>query len=254
MNRRASSILVFGLGAAAAFATAKAQDAETGLDLDAIRARAAEQTSDAEALAATVRARSALALPEARTTAEQGAANGRRFAGQAAAQPLRDTGQAFDFDRLIAQTGEMAKADMGSAPRFVAFASFSMPPAALRQMMRDVTKAGGVVVFRGFPGGSAKALTAALSRVLAPGEQQTNVGIDPRLFRAFGIEAVPAYVMTASDFDLCDGFDCVGSIPPHDRITGNVSADYALESFADGGGPGARLAALHLARLRKDRP
>lgn len=252
MNRFVFSILLFVLGAAAAFAGSQAQDAQTGLDLGAIRARAAEQTKDAEALAATVRARSALALPDARTSAEQGAANGRRFAGQAAAQPLRATGEAFDFDRLIAQTGEMAKADMGAAPRFVGFASTSMPPAALREMMRDVTKAGGVVVFRGFPGGSARALTTALARVLAPGEEQTNAGIDPRLFRAFGIEAVPAYMMTMSDFDLCDGFDCVGSVPPHDRISGNVSADYALETFAQGGGPGARLAALHLARLRKD--
>lgn len=252
MNRLPFHTLIFGLGAAAAFAAAQAQNGENGLDLDAIRARAAEQAKDAEALAATVRARSATALPQARASAEQGGANGKRFAAEAKALPSRDGNLAFDFDRLIAQTGQMAEASLGTAPRFVGFASSSMPPAALRQMMHDVTKAGGVVVLRGLPQGSAKALTASLSRVLAPGERLDGVGIDPRLFRAFGIEAVPTYVMATSDFELCDGFDCTTAVPPHDRISGNVSADYALETFASGGGPGARLAALHLARLRKD--
>ena len=113
---------------------------------------------------------------------------------------------------------------------------------------------GGVVVLRGLPNNSAKALTAALSKVARPGEQLTGVGIDPRLFRAFGVVAVPTYDVTGSDFDLCDGFDCVTAVPPHDRMTGNVSAAYALETFARGGGPGALLAAQHLARLERPKP
>ena len=86
------------------------------------------------------------------------------------------------------------------------------------------------------------------------GEQLDGVGIDPRLFRAFGIETVPTYVVTSSDFDLCDGFDCRTQVPPHDRMSGNVSAAYALETFARGGGPGALLAAQHLARLERQVP
>ena len=60
--------------------------------------------------------------------------------------------------------------------------------------------------------------------------------------------------MVASDFSPCDGFDCTDTLPPHDRIAGNVSVEDALETFADGGGPGAQLARLHLARLRDQRP
>ena len=104
------------------------------------------------------------------------------------------------------------------------------------------------------PGNSAKALMAALAKVAKPGEQLDGVGIDPRLFRAFGIESVPTYVVTSSDFDLCDGFDCRTQVPPHDRMSGNVSAAYALETFARGGGPGALLAAQHLARLERQVP
>ena len=139
-------------------------------------------------------------------------------------------------------------------PRFIAFASLSMPPAALRAMADDVGRAGGVVVLRGLPGGSAKTLTAALAKVAADGGKLDAVGIDPRLFRAFGVEAVPTYVVSSSDFDLCDGFECRTQVPPHDRMSGNVSVSYALETFAQGGGPGALLASQHLARLQRSDP
>ena len=44
------------------------------------------------------------------------------------------------------------------------------------------------------------------------------------------------------------------AVPPHDRMSGNVSAAYALETFARGGGPGALIAAQHLARLERPAP
>jgi conjugal transfer pilus assembly protein TrbC len=37
-------------------------------------------------------------------------------------------------------------------------------------------------------------------------------------------------------------------------MSGNVSVSYALETFARGGGPGALLAAQHLARLKGRSP
>src|SRR3546814_5785758 len=71
-----------------------------------------------------------------------------------------------------------------------------------------------------------------------------NIGIDPRLFRAFDVQAVPTYVAVSSDFDLCAGFSCRTKVPPHDRMIGNVTVEYALSSFAEGNGPGARVAAV----------
>ena len=257
--------LVPGLACLAAgalgFAVA-AQEATAGFDLEAIRARARHHAADAEALAVTVRARGQAVAEDARDTATAGEANGDRYtraarqaaqasAGSSARPPSPET---FDFDRLIADAGSMAEARMGEAPRFIAFASTSMPAPALKAMLHDVPRAGGVVVFRGLPGGSVAGLTRALREVLAPGEQLDGIGIDPRLFRAFGVEAVPAYVVTASDFDLCDGFDCSTAVPPHDRISGNVTARYALDTFAGAGGPGAKIAALHLARLEGTQP
>jgi len=235
---------------AAAFAAA-AQTADQELDLEAIRARAQRQVGEADALAAQARARAEAVADEARTSAANAAAHGQSYASQAKRPAASDPARAFDFDAVVADAGAMATGDMGAAPRFVAFASLSMPPAALRRMIGDVGRAGGVVALRGLPQGSGKALTAALARIAREGERMDGVGIDPRLFRAYGIEAVPTYVVASSDFDLCDGFDCRTQVPPHDRMSGNVTVAYALETFARGGGPGARIAAQHLARLER---
>ena len=57
--------------------------------------------------------------------------------------------------------------------------------------------------------------------------------------------------VVTSDFDVCDGFACKTVTPPHDRMSGNVTVRYALETFATGGGPGARIAATALKQLDK---
>jgi len=252
MRTLPQSVVIAAFTCAIALGTALAQTAAPGIDLDAIRARAKDQAGEAEALAASARERARTITQDAQTSAQGAMENGRHYSGsQARAAP---SGSTFDFDRMVVDAGTFEKERMGEAPRFIAFASLSMPPQALRQMLDDVTRAGGAVVFRGLSQGSGKAMTDALGKVLRPGDSMDGIGIDPRLFRAFGIDAVPAYVVTASDFDLCDGFDCTSAVPPHDRMAGNVTARHALAAFADGGGPGARIAAQHLARLERQAP
>lgn len=246
-------IVLAALASTAALGGALAQPSTPDIDLEAIRARAASEADEADALAAQARARASAVTAEATASAEAGKTNGRRYANEP--KPRGQSGDpTFDFDRMIVDAGDMAKNGLGEAPRFIAFASLSMPAPALRQMMDDVTRAGGVVVFRGLTQGSAKVMTDALSRVLKPGEQMDGVGIDPRLFRTFGIETVPTYIVTSSDFDLCDGFDCTTAVPPFDRMSGNVTTAHALTTFAQGSGPGAKLAAQHLARLERQKP
>ena len=241
------------VAASAVVGGALAQTADPGIDLAAIRLAAASASDEAEALAASARERAKAVTSEATGTSEAGQSNGRTYA-QGAIRSASGGAPVLDFDRMVAEAGDMAKQGLGEAPRFIAFASLSMPAEALRQMLADVTRAGGVVVFRGLTQGSAKVMTDALTRVLQPGQRIDGVGIDPRLFRAFGVEEVPAYVVTASDFDLCSGFDCTSSLPPYDRISGNVTASYALTTIARGGGPGARIAAQHLTRLERQDP
>ena len=126
-----------------------------------------------------------------------------------------------------------------------------MPAASLAALVKDVTKSGGVVVFRGFPDNSPKAFGAAMLQFVKQGQSTRGIGIDPRLFRAFNVTVVPTYVVASRDFDLCDGFSCVTAVPPHDRMTGNLTTDYALAQFVAGGGPGATAARVYLAQLRK---
>lgn len=244
-------LVCMGLTAASALAGAAAQTSEPELDLAAIRAKAQRDAGEAEALAAAARTRAKAVLEQADRAADQAKAHGEMYAQTTPTAAPQPSDPIFDFDKMIAAAGPAAKGDLGEAPRFIAFASLSMPPRALREMIARVNAAGGVVALRGFPAGSAKVLTEALGKVALDQEQMGSVGIDPRLFRAFNVTAVPTYVVASTDFDLCDGFDCQTQVPPHDRLSGNVTADFALETIARGGGPAARIASQYLARLKR---
>lgn len=239
---------LFAFGATAAFAAAQNYDGEP-LDIEAIRASAKAYNDEAEALAENVRSRSEAVRDDARQTQDQAKANRERYARTVDRKHSTNKDDIFDFDAMISDQAKMAKAEFGNAPRFVAFASLSMPPQALKIVIHDMAAAGGITVLRGFPKGSAKELTRALTRIATKGEELPSLGIDPRLFRAFNIKAAPSFVIASTDFTLCDGFDCVGSVPAHDRMSGNVSVEYALETFARGGGPGSQMARLHLNHL-----
>jgi len=106
-------------------------------------------------------------------------------------------------------------------------------------------------VFRGFKNGSVKDFVAGLGPALEKGQKLDGVGIDPRLFRAFDVTQVPAYVVTGGDFEPCAGFHCTTALPPHDRLSGNVTVDYALSTIAGGRGPGAAAAKVYLGRLHQ---
>jgi conjugal transfer pilus assembly protein TrbC len=120
-------------------------------------------------------------------------------------------------------------------------------------MVHDTAKAGGIVVFRGFPNNSMKRFATELAKVVDANDF-ANIGVDPRLFRAFDVQAVPTYVAVSSDFDPCSGFHCTTPLPPYDRMTGNVNVRYALARFVDGNGPGARVAAVALSQMKRGRP
>lgn len=236
-----------GIQAIAQNAPAILQEVE-GLDINAVQRRSAAMEEDAAKFAEHVRNRGEAFREDAVQMRDK------------APQILTDLAKAdipggpagaFDFNEIIKGAGENAATARGQAPQVIAFVSLSMPPASLRQIIADVTKAGGIVVFRGFPNNSMKEFTARMSQVVKEGDQLSNVGIDPRLFRAFDIKAVPAYVAVASDFDLCSGFSCQDKLPPFDRLTGNVTARYALEQFADARGPGAAVSRIALTNLAK---
>lgn len=238
------------LAIAAAFAAA-AQDNTPDLDIAAIRARAQDHAADAEALASTVR-KKADAVAEDAKTVQQGA-RASRAAYAKSAQAAVDAGP-LDLDGMIRAGAEAEAASIGETPRFIAFASLAMPDASLKALVRDVTRAGGVTVLRGFPQGDSALFRKRLAAIWSSPDEPGALGIDPRLFRAFHVEVAPSFVMVAGDFAPCDGFDCTDTLPPHDRVSGNVSVADVLETFVGGGGPGASLARVHMRHLQETRP
>ncbi|NWK99088.1 type-F conjugative transfer system pilin assembly protein TrbC [Sphingobium lactosutens] len=221
-----------------------------GIDIQAIKRRAAGLEDDAAAFVDHVKDRGDAFRADALAVQEGGTENMRRIA--ASDLPKGPDG-AIDFDDIVNGAATNLNGKAGEAPQFIAFASLSMPPASLKQMVHDTAKAGGIVVFRGFPDNSMKRFAAALAKAVDESDF-ANIGVDPRLFRAFDVRAVPTYVAVSSDFDPCSGFHCTTPLPPYDSMTGNVTVRYALGSFVDGNGPGARVAAVALSNMKRGRP
>ncbi|KFG90821.1 Type-F conjugative transfer system pilin assembly protein TrbC precursor [Sphingobium herbicidovorans NBRC 16415] len=221
-----------------------------GIDIQAIKRRAAGLEADAAAFVDHVKDRGDAFRDDALAVQEGATENMRRVA--ASDLPTGQNG-AIDFDAIVEGAAANLNGKAGEAPQFIAFASLSMPPASLKQMVHDTAKAGGIVVFRGFPNNSMKRFATELAKVVDT-DDFANIGVDPRLFRAFDVQAVPTYVAVSSDFDPCSGFHCTTPLPPYDRMTGNVTVHYALGSFVDGNGPGARIAAVALSNMKRERP
>lgn len=250
MNRTLAVTLAgFGLGLIALAGCAVAVFAQSveGLDIQAIEARGQAAQADAQALFEFATARSEAHRGEAQSVVD--AANGAvRDLGVSGAGEAKGP---IDFDAIVngAKAGHVQPK---GAPLFIAFASLSMPEDALSQLIADTTKAGGVVVFRGFSSGNPQAFITGIRKVVDQAGA-TNVAIDPRLFRSFGVDRVPTFVAVSTDFEPCDELDCVTAPPPHDRISGNVSVSYVLETFAEANGPGAAVSRIALANIRKVR-
>lgn len=237
-----------GIGLAAlGVGAALAQTSVDGLDLEAIDKRAKAGAADLSQFVDQVLGAQAKVNAEQRATVEGmvNAATDKVAALHAA--PGAD-GSTSDFDGLVGQAGQAMRPDARSAPMFIAFASLSMPSDSLQRMIADVSKAGGMVVFRGFSSAGGRAFMEQLRKVVPEGEA-AHISIDPRLFSAYRVEAVPTYVAASSSFTLCSGPDCVNDPPAYDRMAGNVTTHFALETFADGKGPGAPVAAKALANL-----
>ena len=242
MNRKIA-VLLAGVAMIGGMTAVFAQSTD-GFDPQAIEARADQFRDDAQALFDYATTNTEAYREEAQTVVDQ---------GQKAIEGLDVSGIAggkgpFDFDEMVAG----AKAGMANpegAPLFIAFASLSMPEEALSKMIEDTTRAGGVVVFRGFSAGNPQAFVQGIRKVVDQ-TGASNVAIDPRLFRSFGVDRVPTYVALSSDFEPCDQLDCVTAPPPHDRIAGNVSVAYVLETFSNANGPGAPVSRLALRNFR----
>lgn len=241
---RKSLLTIFGVLGVGIVSAALAQTIE-GLDLQKTERRGEASQDDAQSLVDFVRGQG-----EPQAAAAQAVTNDAydRIADLDVSNITGGSkGGPIDLDEMVAG----AKSNVAgpkTTPLVMAFVSLSMPEEALRRTIADTTRAGGIVVMRGFSKEGAKAFVAGLSKVVDQ-KDASNIAIDPRLFRAFHVDRVPTIVSAASMFEPCDQLDCVTPPPPHDRISGNVPLSYALQTFTDANGPGAPAAKVALANL-----
>src|SRR3546814_14327851 len=113
---------------------------------------------------------------------------------------------------MLQASNDLEASDKG-APQLSVFASLSMPEQSLKKLIRDTAKAGGTVVFNVFPGNSVKAFQQGIMKVVDNEDDYGSIGIDHRLFHAFAVSPVPAFVVLTSVFDICAGFVCRHDVP-----------------------------------------
>ena len=137
-------------------------------------------------------------------------------------------------------------------PEVLVFMSLSAPAASWRQWSREAARIGAPLVLRGFGPDGLQATVKRIGRYLG---RKGGAAIDPRLFRLFGITAIPAVAVVPGGVRPCESRGCLSdAAPPHDRVAGNIGLMAALEAVAAEGGPGRAAARRNLAALRGEMP
>ncbi len=137
-------------------------------------------------------------------------------------------------------------------PEVIVFMSLSAPAESWRQWSREAARIGAPLVLRGF---GPEGLQATVKRIGPYLDREGGAAIDPRLFRLFGITAVPAVAVVPGGVPPCRSRGCLSDkVPPHDRVAGNIGLGAALEAVAAEGGPGRAAARRHLTALRGKLP
>ena len=130
------------------------------------------------------------------------------------------------------------------------FTSLSVPAASWRQWAHEAAATGTPLVLRGVSAGGLRETAKAVGVRL--GGVDAAVAIDPRLFRLFVIERVPAVVVVPGGVPPCESRGCASDhAPPHDLVTGNIGLIAALAAIAAEGAVGREIAKASLARLRE---
>ena len=131
------------------------------------------------------------------------------------------------------------------------FTSLSVPAASWRQWARDAAATGAPLVLRGVAGDGLAETAKRIGDRL--GGTEAGVAIDPRPFRLFGIERVPAVVVVPGGVPACESRGCSDDpAPTHDLVTGNIGLVAALETVAAEGDAGRAVARAYLERLTGD--
>lgn len=221
-------------------------------DQEKLRQAVEKALPDAKAFAEKLRAAIEAANSEASSVKNRADARVRDYEEQLVGTSLNNA-LGFDLDRLLNQNvpvfAEARDASFNQIPPLLVMVSLSMPDDSLKALIRDVGAVGGQVILRGFHEGSLKATAARLQTLVIKDSDKSGVGIDPRLFLVFDVKAVPTFIIPAGPLGECNTPGCVPAAPAHDRISGNITLRYALDTLRSGGEHAVSRSIAYLKRL-----
>ncbi len=116
---------------------------------------------------------------------------------------------------------------------FRIFVSNSMPKSLLKSYALEAKKYNGVLIFKGLPDGSFKAMSELVQYISKDQDAEDNLAIqiDDEVFDKFGVTAVPTFVLS-QERECMEGMSCQNL---YDKIGGNIGIKAALEKFAESG-------------------
>lgn len=135
----------------------------------------------------------------------------------------QSSGQMNNTDSQWAQSlarQQQAAAGAKPVPQALYFVSFSIPQTGLKRLILDADRFGIPATLRGMVNNDMRQTANAVLQLVNE-EQRGGVQIDPQAFRRYGINAVPALVVTCGE--------------TYDRIAGNLALQQALTKVAESG-------------------
>jgi type-F conjugative transfer system pilin assembly protein TrbC len=205
--------------------------------------------SSSDKAAADARARDAVAsIMEAYNTKRTPEMERVAQRAKTTADAIADEAMAADRDKILDFLGIDPKAQTG----LYYFVSWSMPLEVLRSYAIEAMWSGGTLVFKGVPPKHdlGKFLVNDLRQLVYGKGAAANISIDPRLYDAYAVTTAPTIVFTTTKADFqCQGirptaiegtdatYDRCPELDPSTywKVSGNVTSNYALETFIEHG-------------------
>lgn len=153
------------------------------------------------------------------------------------------------YERVRQQVAQGGSEDNRIGGGLYVFVSLGMPKPALKRIVEEAEKTGAVLVLRGVLDRDIAKTASAVKDVI--GEHKVEFQIDPRLYRLFSVDVVPAAVLVepGASFGKCTDRTCNGKAS-YAKVTGDVSLRYSLAEATRSAPPSlANMADAYLSRL-----
>ena len=171
------------------------------------------------------------------------------------APSLKDMRNPERADPLTVAKTYQGKGSVNLPPKqdLMIFISTSMPQRTLELLGNQAVKTGAVLVLRGLVGklGTSTAVEETMKAIQPAAMTGAAIQIDPRQFSAYNITVVPTFVIAKREEGCVNQDQCASTAY---ALAGDVSLEYALETWVNRGGEAGRLANLYLRKLTGDRP